>query len=119
MPFLNTVLLIFTSIRVRLAVRYLKKKYFEACERAILLTVYGGIVFLTGQFYEYLEAGFRMREGVLGASLYMLTGLHGMHVLVGMGLLFSFYVRIVKGWLVKNESTLELFSLYWHLVDVV
>lgn len=47
------------------------------------LTVFLGVLFTWLQFNEYYMARFRMGEGVYGSTFYLMTGFHGMHVIVG------------------------------------
>jgi cytochrome c oxidase subunit 3 len=51
---------------------------------------------------------------------YMMTGLHGIHVLVGMGLIFWVLVRALRGAFSPAYFTpVDLVGLYWHLVDLI
>jgi len=47
------------------------------------LTIALGVVFTWLQFNEYYIARFRMGEGIYGSTFYLMTGFHGIHVLVG------------------------------------
>jgi cytochrome c oxidase subunit 3 len=50
----------------------------------------------------------------------MLTGLHGVHVLIGIGVLAWIAVRNNRGEFSKDYWTpVDLAALYWHLVDLV
>lgn len=66
-----------------------------------------------------------IKEGVkylyLFFSVYfMVTGLHGIHILIGMGLLVWLIIRSVRGdFHSKHYTALEMFGLYWHLVDLI
>ena len=57
---------------------------------------------------------------VFFAVYFMMTGLHGVHVLVGMGLITWILVRTLKGHF-SSEYFLpvDLVGLYWHLVDLI
>ncbi len=51
---------------------------------------------------------------------FFITGLHGIHVLIGMGLLGWMAFRAFKGeFSRKNDTPIELSGMYWHLVDLI
>ncbi|WP_428387417.1 cytochrome c oxidase subunit 3 [Mucisphaera sp.] len=51
---------------------------------------------------------------------YMMTGLHGIHVLIGMGLMVWLIIRTLGGAFgPDNFTTIEGFGIYWHLVDLI
>jgi len=51
---------------------------------------------------------------------FLMTGLHGIHVLVGMGLIGWIAIRAAKGaFSSKNFLAVDLVGLYWHLVDLI
>ncbi len=54
-------------------------------------------------------------------SIYFgLTGLHGLHVLIGMGLITWIFVRTLRGEFFKGYYIpVDLVGLYWHLVDLI
>jgi cytochrome c oxidase subunit III len=65
-------------------------------------------------------AGFPPGEQVFFGLYYTMTGLHGLHVVAGMGVLIWIFVRLAHGRIhQKNYVVLENGGLYWHLVDVV
>jgi len=61
----------------------------------LLVTICLGAYFLIVQLVEYGEAPFSLGDGVFGTTFFMLTGLHGLHVFVGVVMLslcfFRFY----------------------------
>jgi len=60
------------------------------------------------------------RANVFFALYFMMTGLHGVHVLVGMGILIWVTRRNLRGDFSKEYFTpVEIGALYWHLVDLV
>jgi cytochrome c oxidase subunit 3 len=49
-----------------------------------------------------------------------MTGLHGLHVLVGIFVLSVMLVLMMRGKINENRSVpLENTGLYWHLVDII
>jgi heme/copper-type cytochrome/quinol oxidase subunit 3 len=59
------------------------------------ITLILAIMFTAYQVYEYVNAPFHLSDGVYGSTFYMLTGLHGFHVLVGTAFLTVALVRII------------------------
>jgi cytochrome c oxidase subunit 3 len=49
----------------------------------LLVTIFLAILFTGFQVYEYRNAEFNINDSVYGSTFYMLTGLHGFHVIVG------------------------------------
>jgi len=46
-------------------------------------TVFLGVIFTVFQLYEYLAAPFSIHDSVYGSTFFLLTGFHGLHVLIG------------------------------------
>ena len=49
----------------------------------LTITIGLGLYFSILQAYEYIEARFDIRDRVFGATFYVATGFHGLHVIVG------------------------------------
>lgn len=121
---INTALLIASSVTIHYAHHAL-----ESGQRGRFLGLLGatlllGIVFLGGQIYEYYELlvvdGFGLTTGVLGSAFYGLTGLHGLHVALGVLLIAIAFGRGLRGHHTQERDTaIATTSLYWHFVDVV
>ncbi len=51
---------------------------------------------------------------------YVMTGLHGLHVLIGIGVLSGMLIFLLRGKINRSRSIpLENAGLYWHLVDII
>lgn len=75
-----------------------------------------GLAFLGVQASEYallLDGGMRWTSGVLGSCFWVLTFVHGLHVLAGVAWIATVAARA------GNAERIELASWYWHLVDGV
>jgi heme/copper-type cytochrome/quinol oxidase subunit 3 len=93
--------------------------------RWLFLTVLLGTLFLCGQSYEwthlYHEGLWFHLGGIYGSSFFVMTGLHGAHVLIGVLLIFwcllrqCFFKSITK----NHHASLDNVGMYWHFVDVV
>jgi len=69
----------------------------------------------------YKDTLMTVEQGHLFFGIYfLLTGLHGIHVVIGMSLLIWIYVGSVKGRYYRDYYTpVEVGGLYWHLVDLI
>jgi cytochrome c oxidase subunit 3 len=90
----------------------------------LILTVLLGVVFLGFQVYEYVHAyselGLTLGAGIYGATFFILTGFHGMHVTLGTIMLAVILGRCMKGHFSEhNHFAFEAVAWYWHFVDVV
>lgn len=80
-----------------------------------------GVVFFLIQIYEYKCNNFCIRDGRYGSTFYILTGLHGLHVVCGLLSLIVQWFRIYNRRLsfLSRRLGLKLSILYWHFVDLV
>lgn len=86
----------------------------------MLATIVLGIMFLGGQAYEYSHAAITWSGSTMGASFFTLTGLHGIHVAIGVIYLITLYVQANKGVYTGSKYFgLTAGTLYWHFVDVI
>jgi len=123
-PLLNTVLLVSSSFTVTLAHHALLRDQRQRIVRWLGLTVLLGLIFLGFQAYEYVHAytelGLTLNAGVYGATFFILTGFHGLHVTLGTFMLIVILLRILKGHFdSRHHFGFEAVSWYWHFVDVV
>jgi cytochrome c oxidase subunit 3 len=124
LPLVNTLLLLSSGVTITIAHHALR-----AGQRGSLLfwlaaTILLGLVFLCIQLYEYHHAytdlGLTLGSGIYGSTFFMLTGFHGLHVLLGMIMLTVIWFRCAKGHFTKeNHFGFEAVAWYWHFVDVV
>lgn len=130
---INTVILLTSSLTVVLSIVALQKNNKQLSLFFLWVTVLCGLIFLVNKYFEW-GAKFHhgiypkgpalqnMSEGeVLYFGLYfVMTGLHGLHIVVG--LIFIGYVmrQIQKDVITStNFQKLENSGLYWHLVDII
>lgn len=119
-PAINTLLLLTSGATVTWAHWGLKKNNRFQLIWGLILTVALGIAFLGLQVYEYHEAPFALSTGAYGATFYMLTGFHGMHVTLGTIMLIVILFRSIAGHFTpERHFAFEAVSWYWHFVDVV
>jgi cytochrome c oxidase subunit 3 len=79
----------------------------------MIFTIYFGAIFTMVQAMEYIDSPLTFNNGTCGSIFYMLTGFHGIHVLIGTIFLIVTLIRIYKGHLlVERHILLEVSSLY-------
>ena len=83
-----------------------------------------GLTFIGGQVYEFTNfyrEGLNLSTGTCSAvTFFVMTGLHGAHVTVGIFWLLSLYSRSMQGKLGTDKAeAVEVAGLYWHFVDIV
>jgi heme/copper-type cytochrome/quinol oxidase subunit 3 len=115
-----TVVLLGSSVPIVIAERAARRDAVTTLRTALAISSLLGLVFVINQALEYRELGFGLRDNAYASSFYLITGLHGLHVVVG--LVISAVVQL-KAALGKIDSrrhlTLDVFALYWHFVDAV
>lgn len=115
-----TVVLLASSIPVFWAEAGIRRGNVGRLRAGLFLSLLLGGAFLVNQLLEYEELTFGARDNAYGSLFYAITGLHGLHVLVG--LLMNLVVQ-AKAWLgrVSKERhvTVTVFGMYWHFVDVI
>lgn len=112
---LFSLLLFSSSLTMTIAVRRRDRRW-------VGLTALLGLVFIAGQAGEYarlLDAGIRPGVTLFGTTFFSLTGLHGLHVLVGLGLLAGLFVAVSARPRRVGPVAWETIALYWHFVDAV
>lgn len=70
--------------------------------------------------YNELDPSDRQTLNAFFSIYFMMTGLHGIHVVVGMGLIAWLFIRASNGEFSEKYFTpIDLGGLYWHLVDLI
>lgn len=86
----------------------------------VLYCIILGELFVVIQASEYSMNPFAISDSSLGCCFFMLTGLHGLHVLVGLSLLWLSYIRLFYTDVTRNKHVgFETAAWYWHFVDIV
>ncbi len=120
LPAINTLLLLTSGATLTWAHWGLMKDNRKQLTIGLILTIALGVLFLYLQMHEYAEAGFTIKTGIYGATFYMLTGFHGLHVTMGAIMLSIILFRVLKGHFNAHDHFgFEAVAWYWHFVDVV
>jgi cytochrome c oxidase subunit 3 len=130
---LNTVILLTSSLSVAASITAMQKGQRKLSMYLLMATMALGLLFLVNKGVEW---GIKIEQGVYPNSptllarpkgevlffglYYVMTGLHGLHVLVGVCVLSVMLILISKKKLNQDRFTpLENSGLYWHLVDII
>ena len=86
----------------------------------LTLTFLLGLTFLLTQVVEYHRIGFNTSDGAFPSTFFGLTGLHGLHVFVGLTILLIMTIRAFRGhFSPEHHHGVEVGGIYWHFVDVM
>jgi heme/copper-type cytochrome/quinol oxidase subunit 3 len=125
---LMTFLLICSSVTMVKALEAIRRTDLPAARRFLGLTILGGLIFLGLQAYEWthlIGSGLKIYGNpwgstLFGASFFIITGFHGMHVLGGVIYLSVILAAISRSRnLDRSYMITEIAGLYWHFVDLV
>jgi len=124
--FLNTIVLLVSSAVVAIGVEAAQKGNNKKVIITMVFAALCGGIFMVVKYFEYsakYEHGFMFKQpgfNLFFALYFCLTGLHGIHVLIGMGLLSWVAWLASKNRFSETYYTpVEIVGLYWHLVDLV
>ncbi|PNU21399.1 cytochrome C oxidase subunit III [Geothermobacter hydrogeniphilus] len=129
----NTLVLLTSSLSVAMAITALQRGRVRQAANLVGVTVIMALWFLVNKFFEWSA---KIHHGIYPSSghlkempggeqvffniYYLTTGLHGIHVLVGMFVMTWVLILIRKGKVNPDDYvTLENAGLYWHLVDLI
>ncbi|MHC4959928.1 MAG: cytochrome c oxidase subunit 3 [Planctomycetota bacterium] len=118
-----TFVLIVSSVTMVTALSAIEKGNRKGLLFWLGMTVLGGATFLGLQVYEWwhlIDQGLSVSQSNYGATFFLLTGFHGLHVTIGVIYLSSIWIRAKQGaYTQASHSPVELVGLYWHFVDLV
>ncbi|MBO9345197.1 MAG: heme-copper oxidase subunit III [Chloroflexi bacterium] len=119
----NTFILLASSLMVVLGIEAIRADQQQKLQRYLTLTAILGVMFLSGQAVEYslliFEEGHSFADP-FGSAFFTLTGIHGLHVFVGViWCLMTLLVARRGTFSSRNYTTVEIFGLYWHFVDLI
>ena len=119
----SSFVLLMSSLTMVLAVSAAQRKDDRNMNLWLTATALLGATFVGGQVYEFTafyREGLGFTTSLFSSSFYTLTGVHGVHVTIGVIMLMSL-VGINKRSKIHGDraEVVEMVGLYWHFVDVV
>jgi cytochrome c oxidase subunit 3 len=124
LPIFASICLLSSSGTIHFAIPALRRGNIGAFGIWWFATLALGSIFLfeTGREWHHLiyEKGLTISTNLFGTTYYSLVGLHAFHVTVGLfglalGMIFTLLGKVRQ----EHAERTEVFSLYWHFVDVV
>lgn len=129
----NTIILLTSSLTVVLSVTAIRKGKKHLAQLFLMMTQILAVAFLVNKYFEWshkFAVGLYPKSPgllnkppgeILFFGLYFtMTGLHALHVVIGMVVLGVMMYFIAKGRITRsNFVRLEAGGLYWHLVDII
>lgn len=130
---LNTVILLTSSLTMALSIAYIQRNNKSLSIVFLLSTIFLALIFLVNKYFEWTA---KIQHGIYPKSeellnkpsgqilffglYYVMTGLHGLHVVIGVIILSVMLVFLIKNKInSENYIKLENSGLYWHLVDLI
>jgi cytochrome c oxidase subunit III len=130
----NTVILLISSMTIAMSTTSLQKGKMKETIILCGVTLVLGVVFLVNKYVEwggkfdhgiipgsdYLVSNFSQGEILFFGLYFIMTGLHALHIIIGLILIgvvmYRIYIRKVHA---DRPVLLENTGLYWHLVDII
>lgn len=129
----NTIILLISSFTVAASITALRTKKKSLSLGLLAFSFLCGAVFLVNKYFEWghkfhadiYPNSETLVSGPVGQNMffglyYVITGLHGLHVIIGMTLLAYSFTGIMRDKVTYSRfALLENSGLYWHLVDLI
>ena len=129
----NTIILLASSFTVAASITAVRRQKKKIALGMVFASIIFGLLFLVNKYFEWghkFEIGIypgspTLEQSGHGKSIfyglyYVITGLHGLHIVIGVTLLsISFYFIASNRVHAERYAVLENSGLYWHLVDLI
>ncbi len=131
----NTVVLLISSLTMALSIAFIHRDKVKPARWMLVATFLCACIFMVIKYFEYSHkihlgilpgdlfkaTDFKAPNAALFFSFYfVMTGTHGLHVLIGMGAIAWIWWRMGKGHFNSRKfAAVEFVGLYWHIVDLI
>lgn len=120
----STIVMVVSSVTMFIAARGARQLNFEKQRLFLWLTAILGMVFFFIQVYAWkllVDMGvYFINPNASQSFIYVFTGMHLLHILAGLGLIFNAlsgsYKNIPQ---VKNKFRMEFAGIFWHFIDII
>jgi cytochrome c oxidase subunit 3 len=119
----STAMILVSSLTIQMAVRAFKEREMRRYRNLITTTAVLGVLFMILQwmgFRHIWKSGVTFHGSGAGQFLYVIAGLHALHVLAGVIALIVLFIKAFSARIRSYDNTpIELMSIYWHFVDLL
>jgi len=117
----STAVILVSSLVMQMALRSFKQREMNRYRLLMAATLLLGVTFVAMQWFGFQQlwsTGVQFKGSGAGQFLYVIAGLHGLHVLGGVIALLIIFARSLFG-KIKSYSgvPVEVMATYWHFVD--
>lgn len=130
---LNTIVLLVSSFTVAASITAMQRNARKQTIGLLIFSIFCGFIFLVNKYFEWgakihhdiYPNSETLVNGEPGVNIffglyYVITGLHGLHVIIGMVLLSISLALVLAGKVTSTRfAMLDNSGLYWHLVDLI
>lgn len=119
----STIAMLLSSLTIQMALRAFKQRELRNFRGLLVATLVLGVAFVYFQWQGFTwmwDNGVHFRGAGAGQFLYIIAGLHGLHVIGGMVALLVMLGKAFVGRTKSYDSVpVEVMSTYWHFVDAL
>ena len=119
----STAVILLSSLTIQMSLKAFKDREMQRYRNMLTLTAVLGILFVMLQYIGFREiwrTGITFHGSGGGQFLYIIAGLHAVHVLGGV---IALVITVAKAFATRTRSynsvPVELLSTYWHFVDLL
>jgi cytochrome c oxidase subunit III len=115
-----TIILISSSFTMQRAVWLVEHRHRGDARNWVIATIVMGALFVGNQAWEWTHITTRWYTNAYGSIFFITTGLHGLHVFLGLvAMLFLLFRMRGRQGDPGELATFQAVSYYWHFVDIV
>ncbi len=119
----STIVILLSSLTIHLSAKCFKERMMGKYRKWMAATMLLGVLFVVLQFIgfkEFWQMGMTLQANVSFSFLYVIVGLHGLHILGGV---VALIVMSLKAFSKKTRNysivPVDLICTYWHFVDLL
>jgi cytochrome c oxidase subunit III len=130
---INSIILLLSGLTMSISYKSVQKGAKKMTLIMLSITILLGLIFLLNKYFEWMAKfehglypgspeliGLSSGDVMFFGLYFFMTGLHALHLIIGLILIFIVIVGVSKEKINSNKYyLLENSSLYWHLVDLI